>query len=358
MACCTTISPNLMDQQASYNNSNPQNQQNSSSSLPRKRTSTYAAFDATTTNTISNNTSNNYFSRLTPSKRQRPIQFSLNSSTTTNKSNIKFNKIRSTTMLTTATSNNTTQQRQSAKSQTNDSNENATHNAISSSVFDNSSHCYVPPFNLMDRIEEEARRLQRRHKVDLFSAMTKNSNQNSKQKDNHLESTNSNSNNLNISNKHNRINSSNSTTATTSTLTSPLSSSSPKSLNNNSNRVKLLLDEMHKKQQEHLMIKNENQDITNSDTTENKISNVASNNSKLMMNTFLSISNHNDLPILSMNQVHQICERAVKERDAQLREQYDKILAKKLNEQYDSFVRFTHEQIQRRFEKAQCSYVS
>lgn len=67
---------------------------------------------------------------------------------------------------------------------------------------------------------------------------------------------------------------------------------------------------------------------------------------------------HNDLPIFSMNQVNSICERMIGERETALREEYDKILAKKMSEQYDAFVKFTHEQIQRRFESSQCSYVS
>lgn len=70
------------------------------------------------------------------------------------------------------------------------------------------------------------------------------------------------------------------------------------------------------------------------------------------------LTNHNDLPIFSMNQVNQICDRMLKEREQMLREQYDKILSQKLSEQYDAFVKFTHEQIQRRFENSQCSYVS
>ena len=78
-------------------------------------------------------------------------------------------------------------------------------------------------------------------------------------------------------------------------------------------------------------------------------------NSKLVARTNL---NHNDLPIFSMNQVNQICERMLKEREQVIREQYDKILAQKLSEQYDAFVKFTHEQIQRRFDTSHCSYVT
>lgn len=75
-------------------------------------------------------------------------------------------------------------------------------------------------------------------------------------------------------------------------------------------------------------------------------------------NSKKNILSHNDMPIFSMNQVNMICERMLGERETAIREQYDKILSQKLNEQYDAFVKFTHEQIQRRFESSQCSYVS
>ncbi len=85
-------------------------------------------------------------------------------------------------------------------------------------------------------------------------------------------------------------------------------------------------------------------------------SSSSSLNNKNKFGKFLT--NHNDLPIFSMNQVNQICESMLKEREQLIREEYDKILTQKLNEQYDAFVKFTHEQIQRRFETSQCSYVS
>jgi hypothetical protein len=84
-----------------------------------------------------------------------------------------------------------------------------------------------------------------------------------------------------------------------------------------------------------------------------KASDNSSNTSKLA-----KMLSHNDLPLFSMNQVNQICERMMKEREQLLRDEYDKILTQKLNEQYDAFVKFTHEQIQRRFESSQCTYVS
>lgn len=47
-----------------------------------------------------------------------------------------------------------------------------------------------------------------------------------------------------------------------------------------------------------------------------------------------------------------ICERMMKEREEKVREQYDAVLNQKLAEQYDAFVKFTYDQIQRRYEAA------
>lgn len=47
----------------------------------------------------------------------------------------------------------------------------------------------------------------------------------------------------------------------------------------------------------------------------------------------------------------------LKEREESLREQYDAVLNNKLAEQYDAFVKFTYDQIQRRYEAApSCEY--
>lgn len=51
-------------------------------------------------------------------------------------------------------------------------------------------------------------------------------------------------------------------------------------------------------------------------------------------------------------QVQMICERMMKEREEKLKEQYDAVLTNKLAEQYDAFVKFTYDQIQRRYEAA------
>ena len=57
-------------------------------------------------------------------------------------------------------------------------------------------------------------------------------------------------------------------------------------------------------------------------------------------------------------QVSLICERLVHEREEALREEYDKVLTNKLAEQYDAFVKFTYDQIQRRLSDRPMSYVS
>lgn len=45
------------------------------------------------------------------------------------------------------------------------------------------------------------------------------------------------------------------------------------------------------------------------------------------------------------------------EREEKLREQYEAVLTTKLAEQYDAFVKFTYDQIQRRFEAPpSCKY--
>ena len=53
-----------------------------------------------------------------------------------------------------------------------------------------------------------------------------------------------------------------------------------------------------------------------------------------------------------------ICERLVREREEALREEYDQVLTNKLAEQYDAFVKFTYDQIQRRLNDRPMSYVS
>lgn len=70
-----------------------------------------------------------------------------------------------------------------------------------------------------------------------------------------------------------------------------------------------------------------------------------------------SVVRNPEKALFTFKQVQLICERMLKEREDDLREQYDQVLANKLAEQYDAFVKFTYDQIQRRYE-AEPSYLS
>lgn len=72
----------------------------------------------------------------------------------------------------------------------------------------------------------------------------------------------------------------------------------------------------------------------------------------------LLCSSRKNQPLFTYRQIELICERMIKERESQIREEYDKILTAKLSEQYDTFVKFTHDQVQRRFENCTPSYLS
>jgi len=65
-----------------------------------------------------------------------------------------------------------------------------------------------------------------------------------------------------------------------------------------------------------------------------------------------------DKPLFTFRQVGLICERMMKEREDCLREMYDQVLSTKLAEQYDMFVKFTYDQIQKLYEAAAPSYLS
>jgi len=52
-----------------------------------------------------------------------------------------------------------------------------------------------------------------------------------------------------------------------------------------------------------------------------------------------------DKPLFTFDQVGKICERMLTEREKELRATYENILVTKLDEQYDTFVKFTQEQL-------------
>lgn len=82
--------------------------------------------------------------------------------------------------------------------------------------------------------------------------------------------------------------------------------------------------------------------------------------------TSLPLSQHHqpsspgkEKPLFTFRQVNLICEQLMRERENKIREEYDKVLANKLAEQYDCFVRFTADQITQRLSQAETpSYLS
>lgn len=74
-----------------------------------------------------------------------------------------------------------------------------------------------------------------------------------------------------------------------------------------------------------------------------------------------SLADNNDQPLLTIRQTQLICEKLIREREQKLREEYDKILISKLAEQYDTFVKYTHDHIEKRYNDTnshQASYLS
>ncbi|KAL3881584.1 hypothetical protein ACJMK2_028005 [Sinanodonta woodiana] len=65
-----------------------------------------------------------------------------------------------------------------------------------------------------------------------------------------------------------------------------------------------------------------------------------------------------DIPLFTFKQVSLICERMLKDRETQIREEYDSVLTSKLAEQYEAFLKFNHDQLHRRFGDKPASYVS
>jgi hypothetical protein len=83
----------------------------------------------------------------------------------------------------------------------------------------------------------------------------------------------------------------------------------------------------------------------------------ASDNFGEMMKSGVGMSK--DSALFTFRQVGLICERMLQEREDSLRREYEEVLSSKLAEQYDTFVKFTHDQIQKSFERAAVpSYLS
>jgi len=66
-----------------------------------------------------------------------------------------------------------------------------------------------------------------------------------------------------------------------------------------------------------------------------------------------------DQPLFTFRQVGLICEKLVREREESIREEYERIVTLKLAEQYDTFVKFSLDQIQKSFDVSSTpSYLS
>ncbi|XP_062395326.1 akirin-1 [Sardina pilchardus] len=65
-----------------------------------------------------------------------------------------------------------------------------------------------------------------------------------------------------------------------------------------------------------------------------------------------------DQPSFTLRQVGFLCERLLKDHEEKIREEYEKVLNTKLAEQYESFVKFTQDQIMRKYGARPASYVS
>ena len=63
------------------------------------------------------------------------------------------------------------------------------------------------------------------------------------------------------------------------------------------------------------------------------------------LTTASSSNTTDDIPMLTYSQAAQMCARLLREQDQSLREQYEQILSTKLTEQYDTFVRYTHDSV-------------
>lgn len=70
-------------------------------------------------------------------------------------------------------------------------------------------------------------------------------------------------------------------------------------------------------------------------------------------------SSRSERALFTFKQVGLICDRMLREFESEIREEYDNVLAGKLAEQYDAFVRFTYDQIHRNYSAAppSCKYI-
>lgn len=86
---------------------------------------------------------------------------------------------------------------------------------------------------------------------------------------------------------------------------------------------------------------------------------AATDSSLAAPDSSLAATGGKEKPIFTLKQMTLIAERMCQERVDQVRQEYDEILQQKLSEQYESFVKFIDQQIQRRFTESHApSYLS
>ncbi|KRZ57045.1 Uncharacterized protein T02_2882 [Trichinella nativa] len=78
---------------------------------------------------------------------------------------------------------------------------------------------------------------------------------------------------------------------------------------------------------------------------------------KIDVNT--ELATFRDRPLLSIRQLCNLCDRLLKEQEIRLREEFEEVLNARLTEQYQTFVRFTYDQIHRRIDSTEpsCKFV-
>lgn len=84
-------------------------------------------------------------------------------------------------------------------------------------------------------------------------------------------------------------------------------------------------------------------------------------NHRALNHNYNNTNHGNEPPILTLRQTQTICEKLIREREQRLREEYDRILINKLAEQYDTFVKYTHDHIEKRYNESnshESSYLS
>jgi hypothetical protein len=67
---------------------------------------------------------------------------------------------------------------------------------------------------------------------------------------------------------------------------------------------------------------------------------------------------HTGEVLFTMDQVKDIVRRAVEEKERALREQYDRVLSVKLQEQYQAFAKFNEDYISRQLKTSDLNYIS